>query len=89
LATSPTKTIWIGNFGNGRINAFDPATGKFLGTVNQSCVAPCTPQPIVIDGLWALSFGNGGSGGSKTTLYFTAGPNGEADGLFGALNPSP
>ena len=85
------QTIWIGNFGDGRINAFDPGTGAFLGTVNQSCVAPSctTPKPIVIDGLWALSVGNDGSGGSSQKVYFTAGPNDESDGLFGALSPSP
>jgi hypothetical protein len=52
-------------------------------------------DPIVIDGLWALKFGNGAPGlttptmeGSTQTLYFTAGPNHEADGLFGALSSS-
>jgi hypothetical protein len=58
--------------------------------MNKPCVAPSctTPQPIVIDGLWALSFGNDGIGGSSQVLYFTAGPNGEADGLFGSLLPN-
>jgi hypothetical protein len=32
-------------------------------------------------------FGNGGNGGDPNTLYFTAGPNGESDGLFGSLTP--
>jgi uncharacterized protein (TIGR03118 family) len=76
--------LWIGNFGDGKINAFDPGTGASVGTVNQS-----TGKPVVIDGLWALKFGNGGNGGSSQTLYFTAGPNGEQSGLFGALSPSP
>jgi hypothetical protein len=44
---------------------------------------------LVIDGLWSLAFGNGGSEGVPDTLYFTAGPNGEADGLFGSLTPAP
>jgi uncharacterized protein (TIGR03118 family) len=74
--------IWIGNFGNGHINAYDPATGNFLGKVRNS-----HGQPIVIDGLWSLTVGNGGSGGASNTLYFTAGPNGEADGIFGSLSP--
>jgi len=75
-------TLWIGNFGNGHINAFDPATGQQIGKVR-------TPggKIIVIDGLWTLRFGNGGNGGSMTTLYFTAGPNREQDGLFGAIDP--
>jgi hypothetical protein len=46
-------------------------------------------QMLAIDGLWSLLFGNGGNGGDPKTLYFTAGPNGEADGLFGAIDPSP
>jgi hypothetical protein len=42
---------------------------------------------IVIQGLWTLTFGNGGNGGHQNVLYFTAGPNDEADGLFGSLSP--
>ncbi|HEY7111604.1 MAG TPA: TIGR03118 family protein [Thermoanaerobaculia bacterium] len=74
--------ILIGNFGNGRINAFDPGTGKFLGALKD-------PQghPIVIEGLWALQVGNGGAGGDANTIYFSAGPNDEEDGLFGSLAP--
>ncbi len=74
--------ILIGNFGNGRINAFDPGTGEFLGTVVNS-----KGQEILIDGLWSLRVGNGGAGGDTNTIYFTAGPNGEKDGLFGSLTP--
>jgi uncharacterized protein (TIGR03118 family) len=75
-------TLWIGNFGDGHINAYNPLTGEFVGKVR-------TPdgRAIVIDGLWTLKFGNGGNGGSANTLYFTAGPNGELDGLFGSLDP--
>jgi hypothetical protein len=43
--------------------------------------------PLKIDGLWALAFGNGGSGGPTTTLYFTAGPFGENHGIFGSILP--
>jgi uncharacterized protein (TIGR03118 family) len=74
--------LLVGNFGDGRINAFDPATGNWMGTLNGT-----NGSPLVIPGLWALAFGNGGSGGSPQTLYFTAGPNGETDGLFGSLAP--
>jgi len=72
--------ILIGNFGNGRINVFDPKTGDFLGSLKD-------PQghPIVIDGLWALQVGNGAAGGDSKAVYFTAGPNDEEDGLFGSL----
>jgi uncharacterized protein (TIGR03118 family) len=75
-------TLWIGNFGNGHIDAYDPTTGRFIDKVRNS-----HGQAIVIDGLWAIKFGNGGNGGSPNTLYFTAGPNEEADGLFGSLDP--
>jgi len=75
-------TLWIGNFGNGHIDAYDPVTGRFIDKVRDS-----HGQAIVIDGLWAIKFGNGGNGGSSNTLYFTAGPNEEADGLFGSLDP--
>ena len=76
-------SLWIGNFGNGQINAFDPNSGKFISKVRQP-----NAQPIVIDGLWAIRFGNGGNGGALDTLYFTAGTNGETDGLFGSLTPN-
>ena len=88
LAQAPSSfgqfagTILIGNFGDGRINAFDPGTGEFLGTVVNS-----KAQEILIDGLWSLRVGNGGAGGNTNTIYFTAGPNGEKDGLFGSLTP--
>jgi uncharacterized protein (TIGR03118 family) len=72
----------IGNFGDGRIHAFDPDTGKFLGTVTNSL-----GQEILIDGLWTLMVGNGKNGGEPNTIYFTAGPNGEKHGLFGSLEP--
>jgi len=76
--------LWIGNFGNGHINAFDPDSGKFLSKVRDP-----KGKAILIDGLWTITFGsNNGNGGSANTLYFTAGPNGETDGLFGSLNPN-
>jgi len=78
--------LWIGNFGNGQINAFDPDSGKFISKVRDP-----KGQAVVIDGLWTIRFGNGppGVGGLMDTLYFTAGLNGEKDGSFGRLNPAP
>ena len=76
--------LLVGNFGDGRINAYDPTTGAFIETLADSL-----GNPIVIDGLWGLRFGNGGSGGPVSTLYFTAGPDGEAHGLFGDLVSTP
>ena len=75
--------LLIGNFGNGHINAFDPVTGEFFDKLRDN-----HGQAIVIDGLWALQFGNGHNGGDSGKLYFTAGPNDEADGLFGRLSPA-
>lgn len=72
--------ILVGNFGDGRINVFDPTTGAFLGQLKDP-----SGNPITIDGLWGLRVGNGGNGGDPNTVYFSAGPNGEADGLFGSL----
>ena len=46
-------------------------------------------NPIAIDGLWGLIFGNGGNGGKTNILYFTAGPDDETHGLFGSLAPVP
>jgi uncharacterized protein (TIGR03118 family) len=75
-----SNDLLVGNFGNGHIQAFDPTTGQFLGLMNDA-----SGKPVVIDGLWDLTFGNGGSGGDKNALYFTAGPDGETHGLFGSL----
>jgi uncharacterized protein (TIGR03118 family) len=72
--------LWIGNFGNGHINAYDPATGEFVNKVRNP-----HGQAVVIDGLWTLIFGNGSIGGDANAVYFTAGPNDESDGLFGNL----
>jgi uncharacterized protein (TIGR03118 family) len=71
--------LLVGNFGNGRINAYDPETGEFLGRLRNE-----DNKPIEIDGLWALRFGNGVIG-NPNTLLFTAGIDDEAHGLFGAI----
>ena len=76
--------LLVGNFGDGTINAYNPSSGAFLGTLSDG-----SGSPLVIDGLWALRFGNGGSAGPTDRLYFTAGPGGESHGLFGALDPTP
>jgi uncharacterized protein (TIGR03118 family) len=78
--------LLVGNFGDGTINVFnaDPATPGFLGQLSGA-----DGKPIDIDGLWALFPGNDGSGGSSQDIYFSAGPNGEMDGLFGVLESAP
>jgi uncharacterized protein (TIGR03118 family) len=82
--------LLVANFGDGTINAFDPAKGTPLGTLMDS-----TSHILTIPGLWGLLFGNGGKGGDTSTLYFTAGspgPYGEAaesHGLFGSIQAPP
>jgi uncharacterized protein (TIGR03118 family) len=78
-----SNALLVGNFGDGAINAFDFESGNFLGQLGDQ-----RGLPLFIDGLWSLAFGNGGLGGNPNVLYFTAGPNGERDGLFGDLQPA-
>jgi uncharacterized protein (TIGR03118 family) len=74
--------LLVGQFGSGRIAVFEPGSGFFRGFLR-------TPKHGVleIDGLWALTFGNGGGAGPIDTLYFTAGIDDEAHGLFGTITP--
>ena len=73
--------LLVGNFGSGTIMSFD-AEGRFHGLLLSE-----NDGPVVIDGLWALTFGNGVRAGRTDTLYFTAGPQDESHGLFGSLKP--
>jgi uncharacterized protein (TIGR03118 family) len=74
--------LLVGNFGDGRINVFDLGTSSFVGQLDGT-----GGTPLSIDGLWALTLGNGGNAGSVNELYFSAGPDGETNGLFGVLRP--
>jgi uncharacterized protein (TIGR03118 family) len=80
--------LLVGNFGDGTIDAFDPTSGAFLGRLDN-----LSSNPISTEGLWGLNFGNGGSGGSANTLYFSAGISGgesiEDHGLFGSISSVP
>ena len=86
LAIAPSSfgamagALLVGNFGDGRINAYDAGSNAFLGQVLDANGAP-----LMIDGLWAIAPGNDGSAGSSSLLYFTAGPDNESHGLFGVL----
>jgi len=82
--------LLVGNFdfdGNGRISAYNKTTGAFLGQLQDE-----GGNPISIDGLWGLQFGNGDNpgdlGGDPNTLYFAAGIGHEQHGLFGSLKPT-
>ncbi|HEY1377499.1 MAG TPA: TIGR03118 family protein [Gemmataceae bacterium] len=84
---SSALDLLVGNFGDGRVNVFDPTTHAFLGQLSGP-----GGQPLVVTGLWGLSVGNsdtGGTAGSSGAVYFTAGPNGETHGLFGVIQPVP
>jgi uncharacterized protein (TIGR03118 family) len=76
--------LLVGNFGDGRINAFDLLTNIFEGQL-----LGLNASALTIDGLWGLTIGNNGNGGSSNKLYFSAGPNGQANGLFGVITASP
>jgi uncharacterized protein (TIGR03118 family) len=73
--------LLVGNFGDGTINAFDLVTGTLDAQLQGT-----NGQPIVIDGLWALGFGNGLMNQPSNTLFFTAGPADESQGLYGRLD---
>ena len=71
--------LLVGNFGDGRIHAYDIHTGRMLGTLRRP-----HGGPVVIDGLWGLRFGNGVTG-ARNALLFSAGPDDESHGLLGEL----
>src|ERR1700682_1426037 len=77
-----SNAILVGNFGSGRIAAFNGFTYKFLGFVKNP-----DDSILNIDGLWSLTFGNDATAGPANTLFFTAGINNEQDGLFGTIMP--
>src|SRR5262249_60621440 len=76
----------VGTFGDGQTHASEPQPdGSFerVGALRDD-----SGRQISIDGLWALQFGNDAAAGPKKTLFFTAGPNEENDGLFGTITAS-
>ncbi len=77
-----SNRLLIGNFGDGTIDAFDAARGRYVGRFHSA-----DGKVLKIDGLWGLSFGNGVLSQPTNRLFFTAGPNDEADGLYGRIDP--
>ena len=80
-----SNTILVGEFRGGNVSAFNPVTGRFLGNM-------LNPDGTIlnIDGLWALRFGSGfpkSNSAPGSSLFFTAGPDNETNGLFGTLTP--
>lgn len=76
--------LLVGQFGSGNIAVYDPVTGQFIDLLRDA-----TNKPIAIDGLWDISFASGSTTGSgaATTLYYSAGSDGEAHGQFGTITP--
>jgi uncharacterized protein (TIGR03118 family) len=66
--------LWVGNFGNGRINVYDPSNGSFIGRPKD-----VFNIPLQFEGLWGLELVGGG-------LYFTAGIADEEHGIFGVIS---
>jgi uncharacterized protein (TIGR03118 family) len=77
-----SHNLLVGQFGSGEIAVYSVSSGRFLGKVQND-----TGATLMIDGLWALSFGNGANAGPVNTLFFTAGIQDESHGLFGTLTP--
>lgn len=77
-----SSRVLVGNFGDGKINSFD-SFGDFRGALRST-----SGSWVKIPGLWGLMFGDAAAS-SPSTLYFTAGTNDEADGLFGSLDAVP
>jgi len=73
--------LLVGNFGDGKINVYDPSSGAMQGTLSNN-----DGTPIVVPGLWALQFGNGLNSQPSDTLFYTAGPADEAHGLYGRID---
>ncbi len=79
-----SNRVLIGNFGSGWIAAYNGFDGQFIGFMKNP-----DDSRVSIDGLWSLTFGNGASAGPYNSLFFSAGPNNEQDGLFGTLTAIP
>jgi uncharacterized protein (TIGR03118 family) len=90
LTLAPSKfgifsnDLLVGNLGDGSISVFNPANGEFLGQV-----ADPHSNRILIPGLWSLLDGTGALNASANAVYFTAGPAGYAQGLFGMIQAGP
>ncbi|KAB0631513.1 hypothetical protein WT67_09390 [Burkholderia stagnalis] len=79
-----SHAVLVGNFGDGMLHAFDATSGMLLGTLQQG-----DGSAIVEPGLWGIAFGNGLNDQPANTLFFAAGPNDEADGLYGRIDIGP
>jgi uncharacterized protein (TIGR03118 family) len=76
-----SNTLLVGNFGDGKINGYDPVSGAFIGTVTDASGAA-----IATPGLWGIGFGNDAANQPHNTLFFAAGTNDEANGSYGRID---
>jgi uncharacterized protein (TIGR03118 family) len=76
-----SNDLLVGNFGDGKINVYDPASGAWLGVLSKA-----DGTAITIDGLWGIAFGNGLDNQPTNTLFYAAGPSDEAHGLYGRID---
>lgn len=78
-----SDVLLVANLGDDRIRAFDPVRGDLLGELEIPGF-----QPLRIEGVHDLKMGNDNAGGPHNVLFFTAGPNGGANGAFGSITPT-
>jgi uncharacterized protein (TIGR03118 family) len=76
-----SNTLLVGNFGDGKINGYDPASGQFIGTVQD-----LTGEAFAEPGLWGVAFGNDAANQPHNTLFFAAGIGNQADGEYGRID---
>jgi uncharacterized protein (TIGR03118 family) len=76
-----SNALLVGNFGDGKINGYDAATGRFLGTVNNAA-----GTALVASGIWAIAFGNDARNQPHNALFYSAGINDEANGNYGRID---
>ena len=76
-----SNDLLVGNFGDGTINAYDPATGSPISTLSDK-----NSLPIHIGGLWAIQFGQGANNQPTNVVFFSAGSGGEEHGLYGRIS---
>jgi uncharacterized protein (TIGR03118 family) len=76
-----SNALLVGNFGDGKINGYDPTSGQWIGAIIDS-----TGAAFVSPGLWGIAFGNGAANQPTNTLFYAAGPNDEANGVYGRID---
>ena len=75
-----SNVLLVGNFGDGKINGYDPNKGQFMGTLSTANGA------FAASGLWGIAFGNDAANQPHNTLFFAAGPNDEVNGSYGRID---